>query len=74
MTDIGHFSANNHHIKNPIEREYAPGPRTQYGQALWGREMWFKCWWGSLLHNECMVAIFFGGGSNNHPFEYQRQR
>jgi hypothetical protein len=31
-------------------------------------------WWGgSLLHNERAMAIFFGGGSNNHPFGFQRR-
>ena len=29
---------------------------------------------GSLLHDERAKAIFFGGGCNNHPFEFQRQR
>ncbi len=31
MTDIGHFLANNHHIKNTIDMKYVPGPRAQYG-------------------------------------------
>ena len=26
---------------------------------------------GTLLHNECTMAIFFGGGCNNHPIEFQ---
>ena len=26
---------------------------------------------GSLLHNELAMAIFFRGGSNNHPFGFQ---
>ncbi len=29
---------------------------------------------GGLLHNECAVAIFFGGGCNNYPFGFQIQR
>jgi hypothetical protein len=29
---------------------------------------------GGPLHNECAVAIFFGGGCNNHPFGFQIQR
>ncbi len=31
-------------------------------------------WRGALLLNERAMAIFFGGGYNNHPFEFQRQR
>ena len=34
LVDVGHFLADNQHVKNPIGQKYAPGPRAQSGGAL----------------------------------------
>ena len=39
-----------------------------------GAVVWAEFWRGALLHNDCAMVIFFGGGCNNHPFGFQRQR
>ena len=39
-----------------------------------GAVLGVELWRGTLLHNECTMAIFFGWGCNNHPIEFQRKR
>jgi hypothetical protein len=38
-----------------------------------GAVLGVELWRGTLLHNECTMAIFFGWGYNNHPIEFQRK-